>query len=129
MKRMHKIGLILLIFFSTSATAREKELWSCQGTNSTGFSWSAGELLEQEFYAENYLLTVNGMNSSLRVNGVDELMECRTVGSFHRCSSFTNLVVLKLRTGRGAYSTISGVIQKGDGADSIVATVLQCSKF
>ncbi|PCI76019.1 MAG: hypothetical protein COB20_11525 [SAR86 cluster bacterium] len=126
---MNKLVLTLVIFFSISATAREKEVWSCQGTNSTGFSWSADELIEQEFYAENYLLTVDGMNSILRVNGTDEPMECRTVGSFHRCSSFTNLVVLKLTTGRGAYSTVSGVIQKGDGADSIVATVLQCSKF
>lgn len=127
-KLMNKIGLMLLIFFSISATAREKEVWDCQGTKSAGFSWRAGEWIERTFYTENYLLAVDGMNSSLRDNGIDKPMECRTTGSFHRCSSFTDLFVLKLTTGRAGYSTISGIIQSGDGADSIAASVLQCSK-
>ena len=126
MKTLISITLLLL---SPLVTAQEKDVWSCQGIKSSGFLWRAGEWIEHTFYTENYLLTVDGMNSSLRDNGIDIPMECRTNLSFHYCSSLTSLFVLKSTTGRGGYSTVSGVIQNGNGADSIAAVVLQCNKF
>ncbi|PCJ23623.1 MAG: hypothetical protein COA96_11275, partial [SAR86 cluster bacterium] len=96
---------IILLLLSPSVTAQEKEIWACQGTKSTGFSWRTGEWIEQTFYTQAYELTVDGVNSRLRDNGVDKPMECSTNLSILSCSSFTSLLVLKSTTGRGAYST------------------------
>lgn len=126
---MNKLIAITLLLLSTLVFAQEKQIWACQGTKSTGFSLIAGEWLEQTIYTEDYELTVNGLNSVLRENGVDQPLECRTNLSIHSCSSFTSLLVLKSTTGIGGYSKISGVIKNGSADEPITTSMLQCAKL
>ena len=72
---------------------------------------------------------MDGLNSSLRENGVDQPIECRTRLSIHSCSSFTSLLVLKSTTGLGGYSKISGVTKNGTADEPITTSMLKCTKL
>jgi len=126
---MKKLVLITLLLLSPTITAQEREVWTCESNESAGFSFIGNEWVKQEVHSEYYLLTVDGSNSNLRNNGLDMPMECVTNLSFYSCSNFTDLFVLKSTTGRAGYSTVNGIVQNGDGSDSIAAAVLQCTRF
>lgn len=120
--------MILLLLVASMADGQEKQIWACQETQSTGLSSQNDVWEKKSFYANNFMLTLNGANSSLRDAGADYPMECSYLASYYSCASFTKLFILKASTGFAAYSTLGGAVRHEKGEDSLVVSVLQCVK-
>ena len=63
---MRMITLVCLMLVSTPLAAQEKEIWACQGIDSTGFEWRDGKWEVANFVSRNYLITIGSRPSFIR---------------------------------------------------------------
>ena len=132
---MRMITLVYLMLVSTLLAAQEKEIWACQDTETNGIFWENGKWVPKLVNTNNWLLTVDGLNSSVKFVGDDYPMECsnyRSVfGAYYSCTDGYWTVVLNPATGAAGFSKMLGAIFSlaNDSRDSVTVSVAQCTKF
>ncbi len=125
-------GALLLV--STLLTAaQEKEIWACHATDVNGYSWGNSKWERTGFSTKTYVLTVDGTDSFVKIDGDDYALECRIRLALEKvgCDDFDGYsIILDTKTGLGAFSKITGAAYEAeDGSkDAIAISILQCTK-
>ena len=131
---MNKTLLIAAALACSGAVAQEKQIWACQEIMSgQGFVYKDGAWAATSFARENYLITVDGLNSKYGSNGQQFSTNCEE-GFFAtphiRCSDATGgTVLLNPTTKLAVISEGLGGIRTGENRDTVSIRLLQCTKF
>lgn len=133
---MKKYLLLLVALACTGAIAQEKEIWACQLTKGALLAWednSSWEIYRQSSANSNVLLTVDGVNSRLKITGEDFAMTCLDV-ALDRVTCYeailgTEYIILDRTTGKAGRSFLAGAVQSGSSRDSVSAAAYDCTKF
>lgn len=132
---MRIITAIALMLVSTLLSAQEREVWACQSIDSIGFRWEDGNWKGTLFNDANILVTLDGENSTLKLEGFDYRVECSQAESFlfplyWSCSDNTTLFVLNPETGQAGYSSLFGALDPDRASrDTVFTALYQCTKF
>ena len=125
------IGVLLLV--STPISAQDKEIWACQGTNSSGFTWQNSQWQQSMFAPENYILTIDGESFELKASA-DWPMSCHVseldIATCH--DLLGQVIVLSKTSGKAVMGSFFGglIDQTEEAASSIVGVqTMQCTKF
>lgn len=130
-----KYGLLAataLAFCQTSAQIGS--VWTCRDSNNNGLSWDDRRWIDAEFRNSNFVLTLNGLDSSLSVNGQEIYLECRTsvIPEIINCSDLlgTHLLFNSLKYVGTMSSILGGVTGPGDNSirEPIQVRVFQCMR-
>ena len=128
------IAGVLLLVSALLVAAEEKGIWACQATDVNGYSWENNKWERTGFSTKTYVLTVDGTDSFVKIDGDDYALECRIRLAFEKvgCDDFDGYsIILDTKTGLGAFSRISGAAYEAeDGSkDAIAISILQCTKI
>ncbi len=130
---MKKLTTLILLLLSPMVTAQEKEIWACQETEAVGLFWENGEWVKKGVNTANWLLTVDGANSSMKLRGKDFSMECSNhrsaSGAYYSCTDGNWTIVLNPATGDAGFSRMLGAINSSPFKDFAGVSVAQCTKF
>ena len=110
------------------------EVWACQTVRAAGLSWENQQWVVSSFVSRNYLLRLEGENSSYAEDGTTYPTECNSdfYGSNRvRChDNFGGTLIFDTQTGQGGLSFLIGAVTESNAyKDSIVVRALQCTKF
>lgn len=133
---MKKFLLLLAALACTGAIAQEKEIWACQLDKGALLAWednSSWEIYRLSSADSNVLLTVDGVNSRIKITDEDFLMTCLDV-ALDRVICYEPIVgseyiVLDTTTGKAGRSFLSGAVGSGPRRDSVSAAIYNCTKF
>lgn len=131
---MEKLLAITLLLLSPVVVAQEKAVWICQTTVSTGLFWENENWTASATTPEQYLLTLDGDNSSMRIDEFDVPMECGggygvMEGLYQTCVGRQVTIFLSPFSGKAGMSTLRGSLQSGESRDTVLISVLQCTKL
>lgn len=107
-------------------------MWTCRDTNSNGLRWDDRRWVDAGFRNANFVLTLNGLESSLSVNGQETFLECRpsVVPEIISCNDLlgTNLLFNVFKYVGTMSSILGGVTGPGDNSirEPIQVRVFQC---
>ena len=124
---------LLLVSALLTAAEEEKEIWACQATDVNGYSWENSKWERTGFSTKTYVLTVDGTDSFVKIDGDDYALECRIRLALEKvgCDDFDGYsIILDTNTGLGAFSKITGAAYEAeDGSkDAITISILHCTK-
>jgi len=140
---MRMITLVCLMLVSTLLAAQEKEIWACQGIDSTGFIWRDGKWEGANFVSNNYLITIGSRPSFLRelagetfdatvklIDGREYDFKCQSYDAGSSCiNKFALAFHLNTVTGKGAFTRMFGSTNEDVERDSVSVELFQCTKF
>ena len=109
---------VLLLISTVSAAAVPRQVWSCEGINSTGFKWENDNWETFNFFPTNYLLTIGegGTAATLLFDGHQWSFSDCVHSNVALCTSRVgNTLILNLATGQGAVSSIVATALPPDG--------------
>ena len=129
-KKTAFLAIAVLTFFQ--ASAQERSVWTCRDSNNNGLRWDDRRWVDAEFRNSNFVLTLNGPESSISVNGQDTYLECTTsvVPEIINCNDLlgTHLLFNSLKYVGTMSSILGGVTGPGDNSirEPIQVRVFQC---
>jgi hypothetical protein len=130
-----KSGLLALAaLLVCQASAQEGSVWTCRDSNNNGLRWDDRRWVDAEFRNSNFVLTLNGLESSLSVNGQEIYLECRTsvFPEIINCSDLlgTHLLFNSLKYVGTMSSILGGVTGPGDNSvrEPVQVRVFQCMR-
>jgi len=112
-------------------------VWACQTLKAAGMSWENGHWETSSFnFRPNYLLRIDGTNSSYQEDGETYTLVCESsflsvrATFYENCRGVVNeTFLINSENGLATYmSTIGGIIS-GNQRDGLIVSALQCTKF
>ncbi|PCJ41481.1 MAG: hypothetical protein COA71_07945 [SAR86 cluster bacterium] len=130
---MKKI-IFLFLLTSMSLTAKETEIWSCQGTTAGGLYWQDGEWKPGEFGTRIYKIELQGLKAVISENNDPPLllMDCESNTWSWSCSNDAAALELNKANTTAVFMRFFGGIfpePNSNQKDSIYIEALQCRKF
>lgn len=128
---MKKTLLLAAALVCTGAVAQEKDVWACQGLNSNGFVWEDGKWVRGGYAPDNWLLSLDGNDSNIKVGDIDYPLRCTDILAVMCISDWGVYVTFDrvLSTGSVAVTLGSALSGPNGERDSIYIEPLQCTKF
>ncbi|MBT8148147.1 MAG: hypothetical protein KJN90_14910 [Gammaproteobacteria bacterium] len=132
MSKYALLAIAALLFFQ--ASAQERSVWTCRDSNNNGLRWDDRRWVDAEFRRSNFVLTLNGLESSLSINGQDIYFECRTsvIPEIIDCNDLlgTHLLFNSLKHVGTMSSILGGVTGPGDNSvrEPLQVRVFQCMR-
>jgi len=130
--RMNKLlTTIVLICFSIEAIAQEKQVWACEQLAGTMLNWEDGSWEPLLLKPRNILVTIDGANSSYRLEETDVPLTCNDA-IFVSCLGTVDSEHLYLNTihGKMGMSRLFGAATpSGDERDTVTSAIYNCTKF
>ena len=126
------LALAALLFFQVSA--QERSVWTCRDSNTNGLRWDDRRWVDSDFRRSNFVLTLNGLESSLSINGQDTYLECRptVIPEIIDCNDLlgTHLLFNSLKYVGTMSSILGGVTGPGDNSirEPVQVRVFQCMR-
>ncbi len=130
--RLGLLSLTALLYCQVSA--QEGSVWTCRDSNNNGLRWNDRRWVDAEFRNSNFVLTLNGLESSVAVNDQEIYLECRTsvVPEIVNCTDLlgTHLLFNSLKYVGTMSSILGGVTGPGDNAirEPVKVRVFQCMR-
>ena len=125
--------LLTLPWISTLA-AQAQEVWACFDSRISGLEWQVRGWGQLTGRPSNFVLTLNGRDSSISLNGESTLLDCELtiLPQIVRCQDILGIQLLfNTVTNLGTYSSIAGgVIRPGDDGirEDIQIKTFQCNR-
>ena len=122
------------MLFFLQASAQERSVWTCRDSNNNGLRWDDRRWVDSDFRRSNFVLTLNGLESSLSINGQDTYLECRpsVIPEIIDCNDLlgTHLLFNSLKYVGTMSSILGGVTGPGDNSvrEPIQVRVFQCMR-
>lgn len=126
--------IVIAAVFSFQVSAQERSVWTCRDSNNTGLRWDDRRWVDSEFRRSNFVLTLNGLESSISVNGQSTFLECKisVVPEIINCSDLlgTHLLFNTFKHVGTMSSIFGGVTGPGDNSirEPIQVKVFQCMR-
>jgi hypothetical protein len=114
----------------------QADVWACQEIESSGLKWANGKWESVSFEPKNYLLRIDGANSSYQEDGETYPLVCEVSYVMARSTVYENCqgivketFLLNISNGLGSYMSALGGLFLETPRDSLVVSALQCTKF
>ena len=124
--------LVAATFGFFQVAAQERSVWTCRDSNSNGLRWDDRRWVDAEFRTSNFVLTLNGPDSSLSINGQSTFLECKVsvIPEIISCDDLlgTHLLFNSLKHVGTMSSILGGVTGPGDNSirEPIQVKIFQC---
>ncbi len=130
---MKKTLLLAAALACTGAVAQEKQIWACQQIEGTMLFWENSGWRQRFVAAEPILLTIDGENSSYKIQDSETGLDCSLAGAFTSCLTgfpFAEHIFMDTATGRMGISGLYGALMSSsENRDSVSAQIYNCTKF
>lgn len=108
----------------------QAEVWACQSIKEAGLKWENSQWVTTAFLSQNYLITIDGDNSTYSINGRSVSTACHAEWFGVRCNNDSGgTILLNTNTGLGGISVLLGGLVTPTSTDNLSVAAIQCTKF